>query len=158
MHRSTTPSLSETIWPSWASRQFLSLPVVQTLLPVTFGYSLSSRKTLEAVAMRQLRRWNRLWRRSLTRSHMRISRNCWNDTTSALQPEEITSKGTSSMCVLSLKVPIQKCLETYWRSLVCRIYTCLVIKRFFLMSFCWAFVGFWITKHYIRSPNGTHLA
>ena len=36
---------------------------VQTLLPVT--YSLSS----EAVVMRQLRRWKRLWRRSLTRWH-----------------------------------------------------------------------------------------
>ena len=38
-------------------------------LPVTFGYSLSSRKSLEAVIMRQLRRWKRLWRGSLTRSH-----------------------------------------------------------------------------------------
>ena len=46
-----------------------SLPIVQTLLPVTFGYSLSS----EAVVMRQLRRWKRLWRRSLTRSHKRTS-------------------------------------------------------------------------------------
>ena len=44
MHQSTTPSLSQTIWPRWASRQFLSLPIVQTLLPVTFDYSLSSRK------------------------------------------------------------------------------------------------------------------
>ena len=26
----------------WASKQFLTLPIVQTLLPVTFGYSLSS--------------------------------------------------------------------------------------------------------------------
>ena len=69
MHQSTTPSLSKTIWPSWASRQFLSLPIVETLLPVTFGYSLSS----EAVVMRQLRRWKRLWRRSLTRTHMRTS-------------------------------------------------------------------------------------
>ena len=33
-------------------KQFLSLPIVQTLLPVTFGYSLSS----EAVVMRQLKR------------------------------------------------------------------------------------------------------
>ena len=63
MHQSTTPSLSQTIWPRWASRQFLALPIVQTLLPVTFGYSLSS----EAVVMRQLRRWKRLWWRSLTR-------------------------------------------------------------------------------------------
>ena len=56
-HQSTTPSLSQTIWPRWASRQFLTLPMGQTLLPVTFGYSLSS----EAVDMRQLRRWKRLW-------------------------------------------------------------------------------------------------
>ena len=40
MHQSTTPSLSQTIWPRWASRQFLSLPIVQTLLPMTFAYSL----------------------------------------------------------------------------------------------------------------------
>ena len=37
MHQSTTPTLSRTIWPRWASRQFLSLPIVQTLLAVTFG-------------------------------------------------------------------------------------------------------------------------
>ena len=98
MHQSTTPSLSQTIWPRWAPKQFLSLPIVQTLLPVTFGYSLSS----EAVVMRQLRRWKGLWRRPLTRSHKRTSmgpsRSCWNGT-SALQPEEITSKGTRVSCV-----------------------------------------------------------
>ena len=36
MHQSTTPSLSQTIWPRWASRQFLSLSIEQTLLPVAF--------------------------------------------------------------------------------------------------------------------------
>ena len=46
MHQSTTQSLSQTIWPRWASRQFLTLLIVQTLLPVTFGYSLSS-ETIE---------------------------------------------------------------------------------------------------------------
>ena len=35
--------LSQTIWPRGASRQFLTLFLVQTLLPVTFGYSLSSK-------------------------------------------------------------------------------------------------------------------
>ena len=99
MHQFTTPSLSQTIWPRWASRQFLILPKVETVLPVTFGYSLSS----EAVVMRQLRLWKRLWRRSLTRSHkmtsMGHSRSCWNGTTSALQPGEITSKGTRVSCV-----------------------------------------------------------
>ena len=69
MHQSTTPSLSQTIWPRWASWQFLTLPIVETLLPVTFGYSLSS----EAVVMRQLSRWMRLWWRSLTHSHKRTS-------------------------------------------------------------------------------------
>ena len=44
----------------WASRQLLTLPIVQTLLPVTFGYSLISRKNLEAVVMRQVRRCKRL--------------------------------------------------------------------------------------------------
>ena len=72
---------------------------VQTLLPVTFGYSLSS----QAVVMRQLRRWKRLWRRSLTRSHKRTSmgpsRSCSNGTTSALQPEVIISKGIRISCV-----------------------------------------------------------
>ena len=98
----TSPQLhpfSQTIWPRWASRQFLSLPIVQTLLPVTFGYSLSS----EAVVMRQLRRWKRLWQRSLTRSHKKTSmgpsRSSWNGRKSALQPEEITSKGSRVSCV-----------------------------------------------------------
>ena len=81
----------------------ISPPIIQTLLPVTFGYSLSSRKNKEAVVMRQLRRWKRLWRRSLTRSHkrtsMRPSRRCWNGTRRALQPGEITSKGTRVSCV-----------------------------------------------------------
>ena len=46
MHQSTTPSLSQTIWARLASRQFLNLSIVQTLLPVTFGYSLSSEASL----------------------------------------------------------------------------------------------------------------
>ena len=81
-------------WPIWTSRQFLCLPIVQTLLLVNFAYSLSSK----AVVMWQLRRWKRLWWKSLPHSHKRTSmgpsRSCWNGTTSALQPEEITSKGT----------------------------------------------------------------
>ena len=99
MHQSITPSLSQTIWPRWVSKQFLTVPIVQVLLTVTFGYSLSS----DAVIMRQLRRWKRLWQRSLTRSHKRTSmgpsRSCWNGTTSALQPEERTSKRTRVSCV-----------------------------------------------------------
>ena len=90
IHQSTTPSLSQTNWPRRASTQFLTVPFVQTLLTLTFSYSLSS----ETVVMRQLRRWKKLWRRSLTRSYNRTSmgcsRNCWNGTTSTLQRKEIT--------------------------------------------------------------------
>ena len=92
----TSPQLHpcyKTIWARWASIQFLSLPIVQTLLPVTFGYSLSS----EAVVIETIEEM------SLTRSHKRTcmgpSGSCWNGTTSALQLEEITSKGTRVSCV-----------------------------------------------------------
>ena len=95
----TTPSFSQTIWLRWESRQFLNLPIVETLLPVTIAYSLISK----AVVMRQLKRWKRLWRRWLIRSHKRTSmghsRSGWNGTTSTLQLEEITSKGTRVSCV-----------------------------------------------------------
>ena len=119
MHQYTTPSLSRTIWPRWASTQFVTLPIVQTLVPVTFDYSLS----LEAFVMRQMRRWERLWRRSLTRSHKRTSMGfsscCWNGTTSVLHPEEITSKGTRVSCVYyQWKCPYEKSLETYWMILI----------------------------------------
>ena len=111
MHQSITPSLSQTIWLRWASRQFLSLPV-------SFGYSLSS----EAVVMRQLRRWKRLWWRSLTQLHKRTSmgcsRSCLNGTTSALQPEKITSKETRVLCVYYQQkcsgvrpLPLNECLR-----------------------------------------------
>ena len=43
IHQSTTPSLSPTIWPKSASRQFLSLPKVQTLLLCDFWFSLKLR-------------------------------------------------------------------------------------------------------------------
>ena len=38
MHQSSTPSLSQTIWSRWVSRQFLTLLIVETLLPVSFVY------------------------------------------------------------------------------------------------------------------------
>ena len=58
---------------------------------------------LRGCLMRQLKRWKRLWWKSLTHSRkmtsMGPSRSCWNGTTSALQSEEITSKGTRVSCV-----------------------------------------------------------
>ena len=115
MHQSTTPSLSQTIWPRWASRQFLSLPIVQTLLPVTFGYPLSS----EAVVMRKLRRWMRLWWRSLTCSPRGLQ---WG------LPEVVgTAQGVHCsqrrllrrglefhVCTINKMAPYEKILETYF--------------------------------------------
>ena len=88
--------------------------MVQTLLPVTFGYSLS----LEAVVMRQLWRWKRLWWRSLTHSHKKTSMgpssSCWNSTTSALQLEEITWRGQEfHVCTINKSAHTKKSLETY---------------------------------------------
>ena len=119
MHQSTTPSLWQTIWPRWPSSQFLSVPIVQTLLPVIFGYSLSS----EAVVMRPLRRWKR--------TCMGPSRSCWNGTTIALQPEETTSRETWVSCVYyQYKCSYEKSLETYLMILVyiyIYIYVCVCV-------------------------------
>ena len=64
------------------------------------GHQVSSSET---VVTRQLWRWKRLWRMSLTRlpkrTSMGPSRFFWNGTTSALQLEEIISKGTRVSCV-----------------------------------------------------------
>ena len=38
MHQSTTPSLSQTICARWASREFLSLPIVQILVCILLHY------------------------------------------------------------------------------------------------------------------------
>ena len=126
IHQSTTPSLSQTIWPRWASRQFVTLPIVEILLPMTFGYSLSS----EAVVMRQLRRWKRLWRRSLTHSHkmtsMEPSRSCWNSTTGR---RRLLRRGLEfHVCTLN-KSAHTKSLETYIMILVFPIWNHEKIKR-----------------------------
>ena len=77
-----------------------AFPIVQTLLPVTFSYSLS----LEIVVMRE--RIEEI-KDAVTKvidtlaqeDFMEPSISCWNGTISALQPEEITSKGTRVSCV-----------------------------------------------------------
>ena len=118
IHQSTTPSLSQTIWPRWASRQFLSLPEVQAFLPVTFGYSLSS----EAVVMRQLRRWKRLWRRSLSPSHkrtsMRPSRSYWNGQVHCSRRRLLGRGLVFHMWTINKSAPTKK----VWKLIVCTSY------------------------------------
>ena len=125
MHQSTTPSLSRTLWPRWASRQFLTLPIVQTLVPVTFSYTLSS----EAVVMRQLRRWKRLWRRSLTRSHKRTSmgpsRSSRNDRTMHCSRRRLLRRGLEfHVCTINKSGHTKESLETY---LMIYIYICVCV-------------------------------
>ena len=65
--------------------------------------------------------------RSHKRSSMGPSRSCWNGRTSALQPEEITSKGTRvSLCVISIKVAIRKKSGNFFNdpSIYIYIYIC----------------------------------
>ena len=119
MHQSSTPSLSQTIWPFGASRQFPTLPIVQTLLPVTFGYSLSS----EAVVMRQFEEMKEAVTKVIdTFTHEDFHgafQKLLGRTASALQPKEITSKGTRVSCVYyQWKCPYEKRLETYLMILV----------------------------------------
>ena len=97
MHQFTTPSLSQTIWPSWASRQFF---IVQILLPVTFGYPLSSKEnchyeTIEAVTKvidtLTKKNYHGAFQKLLERYN-----------------KFIVTGGDYFMCVLSIKVPIRK--------------------------------------------------
>ena len=91
MHQSTSPSLSQTIWPRWASRQFVTLPIVQTLLPVTFGYSLTGCRyeTIEEMKEAVMKVIDTLTQEDFHGAFQK----CWNSTTSALQPEEIYLEG-----------------------------------------------------------------
>ena len=114
MHQSTTPSLSQTIWPIWAPRQFPSLPIVQTFLPVIFGYSLSS----EAVVMRQLMRQ---LKEAVTKINDTLTQDVFHGAFQKLLVRykciaaggDYFEEDKSFMCVLSIKVPIRKSLETY---------------------------------------------
>ena len=119
MHQYTSPSLSLTIWPRWASRQFLTLSIVQTLLLVTFSYSLSS----EAVVMRQLKRWKKLWRRSLIRSHKRTSmgpsRSCWTVQQVHCSRRRLLRRGLEfHVCTINKSTHTNK----VWKFIVCTSY------------------------------------
>ena len=72
------------------------------------------------------------------------SRSCWNGRTSALQPEEITSKGEYSfMSVLSIKCPYDKSLETYHMHLVYIWYT-LLLPRIYIYIYIYICIYIYI--------------
>ena len=124
------------IWSRWALRQFLTLPIVQTLHPVTFGHSLNSRKILEAVVMGQLRKWKRLRRRSFTHSHKRTSMGPFQKLLERYN-KCIAAGGDYfevSCVVPSIKsAHTKKSLENYWWHLV-YLMVCLFSQRCFDFS------------------------
>ena len=108
MHQSTTPSLSQTIWQRWASRQFLTLPIVQTLFSVTFETIAEMKEAVPKVndtlsqedfhgaSQKLLERYNKC----------------------IASGGDYFEGDKSFICVLSIKCPYEKSLETYLMILV----------------------------------------
>ena len=146
MNQSTTPSLSQTIWLRWASRQFHALPIVETLLPVTFAYSLSS----EAVVMIQLRRWKKLWRSSLTSSHKRTSVGLPEVVETVQQMHCIRRKLLRSglefhVCTINKSAHTKK----VWKMIVCPIYLSvyLCVYAWVACTYMWLSLRIIIDRH-----------
>ena len=78
-------------------------PCSSDLAPCDFWLFPKRKEKLRGGRYETIEEMKEVWRRSLTRSHKRNSmgpsRSCWNSKRSALQPEEITSKGTRVSCV-----------------------------------------------------------
>ena len=106
MHQSTTPSLSQTIWQRWASTQFLTFPIVQTLLAVTFAYSLSCRyERIEEMKEAVTKGFDTLTQEDFHGTFQKLFER-YNKCLAAggdyFEGDEIF------MCALSIKVPIRK--------------------------------------------------
>ena len=93
IHQSTTPSLSRTIWPRWASRQPPYNPDLGlcdfSLFPKLWGCRY---ETIEEMKEAVTKVTDTLTQEDFHGAFQK-------GTTSALQPEEITSKGTRVSCV-----------------------------------------------------------
>ena len=108
IHQSTTPSLSQTIWPRWASRQFLSLPIVQTLLPVTFLFPKLTGcryKTIEKMKKAVTKVIDMFIREDFHGALVKLLER-YNKCIAA--GGDYYGEDWSFMCVLSIKVPIRK--------------------------------------------------
>ena len=88
------------------------------MLPVTFSYSLSS----EAIVMRQLMKDSvtKVIKTPTQEDFHGAFQKLWELYNTCIAAEGDYFEGDSSfMCVLSIKVPIRKCLESYLMILVC---------------------------------------
>ena len=138
MHQSTTPSLSQTIWPRWASRQFLTLPIVQTLLSMTFGYSLSSScryETIEEMKEVVTKVIDMLTQKDFHGAFQKLLE--WYNKCIAAGGEYF-KKDKSFICVLSIKVPIWKKSGNLFNDP--HTYPCFLLDYLILITtilYCW---------------------
>ena len=113
-HQDNAPSpqlhpLSQTIWPRWASRQFLTVSIVQTLLPVTFAYSPKLKgcryETIEEMKEAVTKVIDMLTQEDLHGAFQKLLER-YNKCISA--GGDYFEGDKSLMCVLSIKMPIRK--------------------------------------------------
>ena len=129
MHQSTTPSMSQTIWPRWASTQFLSLPIVKTLLPVTCLFPKlrgcryeTIEETKEAVTKiidtLTQEDFHGAFQKLLERSNKCIAAG-----------GDYFERDKSFMCVLSINVPIRKKSGNLFND-PCKSFVCWLLNGF----------------------------
>ena len=108
-NQSTTPSLSQTIWPRWALTQFFYRPYSPDPASCDFVLFPKLRGCRYEIIEEMKEAVTKVIDMLTQRTSMRPSRSCWNGTTSALDAEEITSKGTRVSCVYyQWKCPYEK--------------------------------------------------
>ena len=134
MHHSTTPSLSQTIWPRLASRQFPSLPRAQTLFPVTFGYSLSLRgcryETIEEMKEAVTKVIDMLTQEDFHWAFQKLLER-YNKCIAA--GGDYLERKWGFMCVLSIIVPIRKKI---WKLIVYTPYIYIYIYIYICLCVC----------------------
>ena len=129
MHQSTTPSLSQTIWPRWASRQFGTVPIFQTcdfwLFPKFRGCRY---ETIEEMKVAVTKVMDTLTQEDFYGVFQKL-----------LERYKCIAAGgdyfegdLSIMCVLSIKVPIRKNSRNL--SYAPRIYIYIYIYIYIIMS------------------------
>ena len=102
MHQSTTPTLSQIIWPRWVSRPFFTLPVVQTLLPKLRGYRY---ETIEMMKQALTKVFDTLTHEDFHRVFQKFLERY----NKCIVAGGYYFEGDKSfMCVLSIKLPIRK--------------------------------------------------
>ena len=103
MHQSTTPSLSQTILTKMSTKTVLHCPYSSDPAPCDFWLFPKLKEKRRGSRYERIEEMKEAVTKVIDKltqkTFMGPSRSCWNGTTSALHPEEITSKGTRVSCV-----------------------------------------------------------